>query len=44
MYFDDFYPLPDALKAQAKSQATEYDRLADKYNKETGNVSDKRKD
>ncbi|KAI0277827.1 B-cell receptor-associated protein 31-like-domain-containing protein [Russula aff. rugulosa BPL654] len=35
----------DALKAQAKSQATEYDRLADQYNKETGKpVSDKRKD
>ncbi|KAN0118236.1 B-cell receptor-associated protein 31-like domain containing protein [Russula decolorans] len=35
----------DALKAQAKSQAAEYDRLADQYNKETGTpVSDKRKD
>jgi len=35
----------DALKAQAKSQAAEYDRLADQYNNETGKpVSDKRKD
>jgi B-cell receptor-associated protein 31 len=35
----------DALKTQAKSQAAEYDRLADQYNKETGKpVSDKRKD
>ena len=36
---------PDSLKAQAKSQAAEYDRLADQYNKETGNSSsDKRVD
>jgi len=35
----------ETLKAQARSQATEYDRLADQYNKETGKpVSDKRKD
>jgi B-cell receptor-associated protein 31 len=27
------------LKEQAKSQAVEYDRLADQYNKETGNSS-----
>jgi len=34
-----------ALKAQARSQAEEYDRLADRYNKETGQpVSDKRTD
>jgi len=34
-----------ALKEQASSQATEYDRLADQYNKETGKpVSDKRVD
>lgn len=37
--------LLEALKSQARSQATEYDRLADQYNKETGKpVSDKRKD
>jgi hypothetical protein len=35
----------ETLKSQARSQATEYDRLADQYNKETGKpVSDKRKD
>ncbi|KAI0270569.1 endoplasmic reticulum protein [Gloeopeniophorella convolvens] len=35
----------EALKQQARSQAAEYDRLADQYNKETGKpVSDKRKD
>jgi B-cell receptor-associated protein 31 len=35
----------ETLKAQAKSQAAEYDRLADQYNKETGNsASDKRVD
>jgi len=35
----------ETLKAQAKSQAAEYDRLADQYNKETGNsASDKRAD
>lgn len=33
------------LKEQAKSQATEYDRLADQYNKETGkSSSNKRED
>jgi hypothetical protein len=46
MYSDAFYPpLSDTLKAQARSQAAEYDRLADQYNKETGKpVSDKRTD
>jgi predicted transcriptional regulator len=35
----------ETLKSQAKSQAAEYDRLADQYNKETGNsASDKRVD
>jgi len=35
----------ETLKGQARSQAAEYDRLADQYNKETGKpVSDKRKD
>jgi len=35
----------ETLKAQARSQAAEYDRLADQYNKETGNSpSDKRVD
>jgi len=35
----------ESLKQQARSQAAEYDRLADQYNKETGQpVSNKRKD
>ncbi len=35
----------EALKEQAMSQAAEYDRLADQYNKETGKApSDKRVD
>ncbi|KAI0291572.1 endoplasmic reticulum protein [Russula brevipes] len=35
----------ETLKAQARSQAVEYDRLADQYNKETGKpISDKRVD
>ncbi|THH14375.1 hypothetical protein EW146_g5943 [Bondarzewia mesenterica] len=34
----------DTLKRQAAQQATEYDRLAEQYNKETGKVSDKRVD
>ncbi len=33
-YADGIYP--ETLKAQAGSQAAEYDRLADQYNKETG--------
>jgi B-cell receptor-associated protein 31 len=42
-YADAVYPV--TLKEQAKSQATEYDRLADQYNKETGKPSsDKRVD
>ena len=42
---DGFCPLSETLKGQARSQAAEYDRLADQYNKETGKpVSDKRKD
>ena len=45
IYSDGFYPLSETLKGQARSQAAEYDRLADQYNKETGKpVSDKRKD
>jgi Bap31/Bap29 cytoplasmic coiled-coil domain len=44
-YLIGSYALPAALKEQARSQATEYDRLADQYNKETGKpVSDKRVD
>jgi hypothetical protein len=40
-----FYALSAALKEQARSQAAEYDRLADQYNKETGKpTSDKRVD
>ena len=34
----------DTLKKQANQQAAEYDRLADQYNKETGKISNKRKD
>ncbi|KAF8346619.1 B-cell receptor-associated protein 31-like-domain-containing protein [Amanita rubescens] len=34
----------ETLKKQALQQAAEYDRLATKYNEETGNVSNKRKD
>jgi len=35
----------ETLRAQAKSQAAEYDRLAEQYNRETGNsASDKRVD
>ena len=45
IYSDGFYRLTETLKGQARSQAAEYDRLADQYNKETGKpVSDKRKD
>jgi B-cell receptor-associated protein 31 len=45
IYLIGSYALPAALKEQASSQATEYDRLADQYNKETGKpVSDKRVD
>lgn len=45
IYSNGFYPLSEALKEQAKSQATEYDRLADQYNKETGKpISNKRTD
>ena len=44
-YFNDFYGLSESLKQQARSQAAEYDRLADQYNKETGQpVSNKRMD
>lgn len=40
-----FYTLSESLKQQARSQAAEYDRLADQYNKETGQpVSNKRTD
>jgi B-cell receptor-associated protein 31 len=34
----------ETLKKQAKQQASEYDRLAEQYNKETGKTSDKRRD
>lgn len=34
----------ETLKKQALQQASEYNRLATKYNEETGSVSDKRKD
>jgi hypothetical protein len=45
IYSDDFYPHSATLKEQARSQAAEYDRLADQYNKETGKpISDKRTD
>jgi len=44
-YPNGFHVLSAAMKAQARSQAEEYDRLADRYNKETGQpVSDKRTD
>lgn len=33
-----------ALKEQALSQAAEYDRLADQYNKETGKPSSNKRD
>ena len=44
-HLNGFYTLSESLKQQARSQAAEYDRLADQYNKETGQpVSNKRTD
>ena len=44
-HLNGFCALSEALKQQARSQAAEYDRLADQYNKETGQpVSNKRTD
>ena len=41
-YADDTYQ--GTLKEQAKSQAAEYDRLADQYNKETGKPSSNKRE
>ena len=41
-YADAIYPA--TLKEQAKSQAAEYDRLADQYNKETGKPSSNKRE
>lgn len=41
-YADEIFPA--TLKEQALSQAAEYDRLADQYNKETGKPSSNKRE